>query len=111
MFADHTVPAVGVVVEYGGMRLYFTGDTYYNKKLENTSCDYLFVCINGRLGNMNVTEAVRLTNALAPKVAVPNHYDMFKGNSEDPSKFANALDNGFIMEFNREYEVTDRCLI
>lgn len=106
VFAKHTVPAIGVLVEHKGKRLYFSGDTLYDKKLEQIKCDYMFVCINGKLGNMNVDEANKLKNKINPKVAVPNHYDMFASNSEDPAKFI----DGFVMEFNREYEV-EECLI
>lgn len=110
-FAEHTVPAVGVSVEYNGLKLYFSGDTLYNKKIEEISCDLCFICINGKLGNMNVDEAVKLTNIIKPKVAVPNHYDMFESNSEDPEKYISRVENGFVMEFNKEYEVFEKCLI
>ena len=111
VFAEHTVPAVGVLVEYGGEALYFSGDTYYNKKLENVKCDYMFICINGKLGNMNADEAVKLAGIIKPKLAVPNHYDMFESNSENPHNFADRAENGFIMAFDKEYEVKDGCLI
>lgn len=111
VFADHTVPAVGVLVKYEGKTLYFSGDTYYNKKLESIKCDFMFICINGKLGNMNADDAVKLTNIIKPKTAVPNHYDMFESNSENPEVYAKRVKNGFIMEFNREYEVSDTCLI
>ncbi len=102
-FADHTVPAVGVIAEYCGERFYFSGDTYYNEKLEDIKCDYMFVCINGRLGNMNVDEASMLAEKIAPKLAIPNHYDMFESNSEDPTKF--NYKSRYIMDFNVEYTV------
>ncbi len=111
VFADHTVPAVGVLIKYNGESLYFSGDTYYNKKLEDVKCDYMFICINGKLGNMNVGEAVNLTNIVKPKIAVPNHYDMFESNFENPHKFTDRVKSGFIMEFNKEYEVKEGCLI
>lgn len=85
VYADHTVPAIGVVVTYGENRLYFTGDTYYHEKLTKTKCDILFVCINGKLGNMDVNDAIRLTNEINPTTAVPNHYGMFESNTEDPN--------------------------
>lgn len=110
-FADHTVPAVGALIEFNNERLYFSGDTYYNKKLEDIKCDYMFICINGKLGNMDVCEAAELVSVIKPKIAVPNHYDMFVSNSEDPEKFTDKVQKGFIMEFNREYEVKDGCLI
>lgn len=105
VFADHTVPAIGVLAEHGGKRLYFSGDTFYNERLENIACDYMFVCINGRLGNMTVEEAVRLTEKIQPKTAVPNHYDMFESNSENPERF--DVPNRFIMEFNRVYKLEE----
>ncbi len=108
VFADHSVPAVGVAVKHGENTLYFTGDTLYNERLTKVKCDILFVCINGRLGNMNVVEAIKLAREIAPKTAVPNHYDMFESNSEDPEKF--DVQNRFIMKFNRAYEVRKGCL-
>lgn len=108
VFADHTVPAVGVLIKYDDTVMYFSGDTYYNKKLESIKCDIMFICINGQLGNMNVLEAVKLANIIKPSVAVPNHYDMFESNSEDPSKFTNNVETGFTMEFNKEYILKDK---
>ena len=107
VYADHTVPAIGVVVTYGENRLYFTGDTFYNEKLENVKCDILFVCINGKLGNMDVKEAVKLTEKIQPETGVPNHYGMFESNTEDPHKYTDNIQNGFIMEFNKEYSVSE----
>lgn len=109
VFADHTVPAVGVVVKHSGNTLYFTSDTLYNEKLSSVKCDILFICINGKLGNMNVEEAIKITKMISPKTAVPNHYDMFESNSENPENF--KVDNRFIMEYNKEYEVNGGCLI
>ena len=101
VYAEHTVTAIGVTVSYNGETLYFSGDTEYSERLEAIKCDYMFVCINGRLGNMKVEEAVKLGRIINPKVAVPNHYDMFESNSEDPEKL--DLSQRFIMDFNREY--------
>ncbi len=109
VFADHTVPAIGVVIKHSGNTLYFTSDTIYNERLAEVKCDILFICINGKLGNMNVKEAMEITKMISPRTAVPNHYDMFESNSENPEKF-NA-ENRFIMEFNKEYEVKNGCLI
>lgn len=109
VFAEHTVAAIGVLVEHDGKRLYFSGDTYYSEKLKNICCDYMFICINGRLGNMNVKEAEQLVREINPVLAIPNHYDMFESNSENPENL--CVKNRFIMEFNKEYEVKDGCLI
>ena len=110
VFADHTVPAIGIIVRHQGKTMYFSGDTYYNEKLEdlkNHNIDYMFICINGQLGNMNVHEAVLLTQIIKPKVGIPNHYGMFASNTEDPQKYVLAIHNGFEMKFNKEYSLEE----
>lgn len=110
VFADHTVPAIGVVVKHGDVTLYFAGDTLYNEKLEDIKdfgIDISFICINGKLGNMNVEEAIKLTRIINPKVAVPTHYGMFANNTEDPVKYTSRLENAFEMEHNTEYDVSE----
>ena len=110
VFAEHTVPAVGVIIKHNGITMYFSGDTEYNEKLEELkklNIDVMFVCINGKLGNMNVDEAVRLTKILEPKVGIPTHYGMFESNTEDPVKYTSKLDCGFEMKHNEEYIVSE----
>ena len=110
VYAAHSVPAIGVIVIHDGVTLYFSGDTEYSDKLAfmaDYDVDMMFVCINGRLGNMNVDEAVHLTRIIMPKVAIPTHYGMFESNTEDPKKFVSQLCNGFEMEYNKEYSVKE----
>ena len=104
------MPAIGVVVKHGEVTLYFAGDTLYNEKLEDIKefgIDISFICINGKLGNMNVEDAIKLTTIINPKVAVPTHYGMFANNTEDPEKYISRLENGFEMEHNVEYDVRE----
>lgn len=110
VFADHTVEAFGLVVQAEGKTLYFSGDTLYNETLFDIARyhpDLAFICINGKLGNMNVQEAAQLTNIIGARVSIPNHYDMFASNSEDPRKFTEVIPQSRVLEFNKEYEVTD----
>lgn len=110
VFADHTVEAFGVLIEVEGKKLYFSGDTLYNEKLFDISAyqpDVTFICINGRLGNMNVTEALETAKKIGAKVNVPNHYDMFESNSENPLLFSEHIEGGFVMEFDKEYNICD----
>jgi L-ascorbate metabolism protein UlaG (beta-lactamase superfamily) len=53
---------------------------------------------------MNVEQALITAKMIGAKVNVPNHYDMFASNSEDPHLFADHIDGGCIMEFCREYK-------
>ena len=110
VFADHSVPAVGVIVKHDGRVLYFSGDTEYHEKLEllaECAIDVMVICINGRLGNMNVEEAVKLTQIIRPRVGIPTHYGMFESNTEDPSNYTSRLSCGFEMEYNREYRLEE----
>ncbi len=110
VFADHTVPAVGVVVKHNGRVLYFSGDTEYNKKLEQLkeyNIDIMFVCINGRLGNMNVEQAITLTKIINPKAGIPTHYGMFESNTENPQNYISKINCGFEMKYNTEYDIEE----
>lgn len=108
VFADHTVEAFGLIVKADNKTLYFSGDTLYNEKLFDIAKyhpDITLICINGRLGNMNVEEALITAKRIGAKINIPNHYDMFASNSENPRTFTNQIANGFIMELNKEYDV------
>ena len=113
VFAAHTVEAFGVIVRAEGMTLYFSGDTLYDEKLLEIAQyrpDATFICINGRLGNMNVGEALDVARAIGAAINVPNHYDMFASNAEDPHLFADRIEGGFVMEFDRAYRLDARGL-
>lgn len=106
VYAKHTVEAFGVIIKAENKTLYFSGDTLFDEKLFDIAeykPDYTFICINGRLGNMNVGEAVLTAKKIGAKFNVPNHYDMFASNSEDPKKFTDNIDGGLILEFNKDY--------
>lgn len=107
VYAKHTVPAIGLIVTYDGERLYFTGDTLYDERLFQNECDILFICINGKLGNMNAEEAAEITNRINPGLGIPNHYGMFESNTENPEKYIEKIDSGFVMELGAEYELSD----
>ncbi len=108
VFADHTVEAFGLIVKAENKTLYFSGDTLYNEKLfeiADYKPDITFICINGRLGNMNVNEALVTAKKIGAKINIPNHYDMCESNSENPLLFSEKIDGGFVMEFDREYTI------
>ena len=108
VFAEHSAPAVGVIVRYNGITMYFSGDTLYNKKLEELrkyNVDIMFICVNGKLGNMNADEAVKLTGIIKPRIAVPAHYGMFESNTIDPKEFTSKIDCGFELEYDKEYNI------
>ena len=52
---------------------------------------------------MNVDEALITAKKIGAKINIPNHYDMFESNSENPLLFSEEISGGFIMQFSREY--------
>lgn len=110
VFAAHSCEAVGLIVKAEGITLYFSGDTLFDEKLFQIAAykpDITFICINGRLGNMNCEEALITAKRIGARVNIPNHYDMFSSNSADPTLFAHYIPGGKILEFNQEYNVAE----
>src|SRR5690606_3001449 len=93
--ALHTDDSVGYVLRFGKVCVYVTGDTVYSDELA-AACghrpDLLMICINGRLGCMDIRDAVRLTARIGPPFAVPMHYGMFAENTADPEEYVRQLE-------------------
>lgn len=107
VFALHSCEAMGVIVEAEGKRLYFSGDTLFDERLfaiADHKPDVTFICINGRLGNMNVEDALTTAKKIGAAVNVPAHYDMFESNSENPLLFSERIDGGRVLDAGTEYE-------
>ena len=99
-------PYLGYVVRSGERCFYHAGDTcLYEGMLAKLRAqgpyDAIFVPINGRdaarytsgcIGNMTFQEAVDLSGALKPALAVPGHYDMFSNNLGSPIAFKAYLE-------------------
>lgn len=109
---DKTNPdmALGYIISFGNIRIAHLGDTYLTKELYNelSSCgkiDVIFVPVNGTdffraeqnlVGNLEPEEAAVLCQKLKVNLAIPTHYDMIKGNTVNPIRFASATyENGF----------------
>lgn len=110
VFAAHSCPAVGVLVRHGDVTLWVSGDTLYDARLRDMAkehVDVMFICINGKLGNMNVDEAVTLTHEVAPRVGIPFHYGMFESNTEDPTKYTSRVPHGFEMAYGHTYTIDE----
>ncbi|HQE84577.1 MAG TPA: MBL fold metallo-hydrolase [Candidatus Hydrogenedentes bacterium] len=86
--------ALSLLLDFGKVRVLFTGDTALNvplmQPLIDLRPDILLVCINGRFGNLNAEEAAELTAIVSPRVVVPCHFWMFKEHNGDPEAFVQA---------------------
>jgi len=95
---------LGYIIEGSGVTLYHAGDTCRYEGLETRlkarRFDAVFLPINGRdakrlaancIGNMTYQESADLAGAVAPRLTVPGHWDMFAANGEDPQLFADYM--------------------
>lgn len=97
-FAEHDSggqrDAIGIIIEHPALTVYQVGDSEYAPPLleavTGLQPHLMTVPINGRLGNMNATEAAQLAELVQPQVVVPMHYGMFAHNTADPQDFVNA---------------------
>jgi L-ascorbate 6-phosphate lactonase len=94
VYADHgklAPDALGVVLNFGGIKIYHTGDTAYRPEEFRPAVemrpDILLPCINGRFGNMDAREAALLTSLINPKIVIPTHFWMFVEQNGDPDAF------------------------
>lgn len=108
VFAKHTVEAFGLLVRGDGLTLYFSGDTLFDERLyavAQKKPDAMLVCINGKLGNMNVDEAVQVARYIGAPLNIPNHYGMFASNTEDPAKFTGRIPGAVEMTVGVPYRI------
>jgi len=88
---------LGYVVEFGGWRIYHSGDTLLYEgmaeRLRPFAVDVALVPINGRTperrvaGNLSGAEAARLAKGMGARLAIPCHYEMFAFNTATPDEF------------------------
>ncbi|MBR0143834.1 MAG: MBL fold metallo-hydrolase [Clostridia bacterium] len=112
VYAEHTEGSLGAVVGKDGLSVYFTGDTVWSERLaEGVKADVINTCINGRWGNMNHEEAALVAKKVGARLAIPNHYGMFRENTADPEDFRRALEGSGIayyeMTWNRPFDLRE----
>jgi L-ascorbate 6-phosphate lactonase len=85
----------GYKLTFGNDRsIYLASDTAYSRLLLEAApwAEVLVVPINGKWGNLGPEQAAELTAAVRPRYVVPNHYDLFAPNTENPEAFRLFLD-------------------
>lgn len=116
--------AVSYILTLGNKKIIHIGDGYLTESLKNSlrthkKPDLLLPPINGRecevtmgfIGNMNAAEAFELAKFLEAKLTLPTHFDMFKGNTADPLKLVELVNNdslkikSFVPEITKIYEL------
>jgi L-ascorbate 6-phosphate lactonase len=79
-----TDDAIGLLLDFGGLRVYHSGDTEYDLRLRALAydrehpVDACLLVINGAGGNMNAHEAALLAWQLGARTVVPMHHILWK---------------------------------
>lgn len=79
--------AIGIIFDFGGVRVYHSGDTEYDLKLRtlcNEQLDAAMLVINGTGGNMDANEAALLAWRLGVKIAMPMHHILWENPAPHP---------------------------
>lgn len=82
------VPA-GLVVRFGGLTIYHTGDTALFRDMEligDEGIDLMLVCIGDRF-TMGPEDATRAVQFVRPRFVVPMHYNTFPPIAQDADAF------------------------
>lgn len=94
VYADHgdlAPEAIGLVMDFDGVRVYNTGDTAYRPRDILASLDgpvdIMIAPINGAYGNLNEAEAVKLAADVQPKIIIGCHFGMFVEHGGSPTAF------------------------
>ncbi|MCF6176780.1 MAG: MBL fold metallo-hydrolase [Victivallaceae bacterium] len=113
VLAIHSDPqAVGLVIQTADKKIYLSADSEYDDDLIcplTQNCELILICINGRLGNMSLDEALNVVKAVKPLNALPMHYGLFAENTVDPQPFIddcikNSI-NSFEMKPGGQFEL------
>lgn len=99
----------GVLLTIDGKIIYHTGDTglFYDMKLigETNKIDYMLLPIGDNF-TMGIDDAVKAVEFVAPKKAIPMHYNTFPVIKADPEEFRKKAEaKGFkvkVMKFGEE---------
>lgn len=98
VLADHgdmAPDAIGVLLEMGGCRLYFSGDTAFHEELfleiAGFRPDVAALSVNGRFGNLNSAEGARAAALCGARYAIPCHFWTFAEHGGDPGEFCRLL--------------------
>ncbi len=109
-FSRHEAPegpagdTFGYLVEIGGRKVWFAGDTDYDARLRpmrNEAIDVALVPINGVGANMSAQEAALLISIVEPRIAVPMHFNMWKPEDYGPGA---TLDPQLFVDTHRKLE-------
>ncbi|WP_078684078.1 MBL fold metallo-hydrolase [Desulfobaculum bizertense] len=96
--ADHGAmapEAIGLGIEYRGLRIYISGDTGFSPEIFRTVHKFQphvgILSVNGAFGNLTGTEGGQLAGLLNLSLAIPCHFGTFAEHGGDPASFISSV--------------------
>lgn len=77
---------VGFIIEMGGSRIYYAGDTDMIPEMDEIKADIALLPVGGTY-TMTAEEAAQAAERINPQVAIPMHYGEIVGSRADAEKF------------------------
>ena len=82
---------LGFVIDFGGVKVYHTGDTERIPEMKQIRCDIIMLPVGQTYTMNSVDEAVEVVLDTKAKIAIPIHYGLYEGTKEDAVKFKEML--------------------
>jgi L-ascorbate metabolism protein UlaG (beta-lactamase superfamily) len=81
---------LGFVIEVGGKRIYYAGDTDLTDEMKALKNIDVALLPAGGTYTLNADEAAEAANLIKPKMAIPHHWGDIVGRQDDAEKFAKS---------------------
>ncbi len=92
---------IGVVLDFGGFRIYHAGDTDVIPEMENIRADVALLPIGGTY-TMDEKDAARAVKLIKPKYVIPMHYNYLDGLEKDPEEFKKLVEGAEVIVLEPE---------
>lgn len=82
---------LGYILNINGVKIYHAGDTEKIPEMQDYDCDIALLPLGQTYTMNSVEDAVQAAIDIKAEIAIPMHYGMYEGTSEDAQQFANLL--------------------
>jgi L-ascorbate metabolism protein UlaG (beta-lactamase superfamily) len=103
-FHPKTKNYVGYILTIDGVRIYDSGDTEKIPEMKNIKCDIAFFPLGQTYTMGSVQEAIDAALMVKPKIAIPFHFGLAEGTTDDAKKFVSELTKKGITSFIMKQE-------
>ncbi len=95
---------VGYILTINETKVYHAGDTERIPEMKKINCDIALIPLGQTYTMSSVKEAAEAIMDIKPKVAIPMHYGIYEGKSDDADKFQSYLNEKIdvvLLEMNK----------